>query len=73
VELEPGSIEEKATSLIKAVKDVRGKTAEKEWIEETASAEGELRIADPKMGTGTAALLNAATVSGNEVAGSSEL
>jgi hypothetical protein len=73
VELEPGSIEEKATSLIKAVKDVRGKTAEKEWIEETASAEGELRIADPKMGTGTAALLSAATVSGNEVAGSSEL
>ena len=71
--LEAESIEGKAISPIKAVKDDRGRTAEKEWIEEAASAEDELRIADTKMGTGTAASLSAATVSRNEVAGPSEL
>ena len=73
VGLEAESIEGRATSPIRAAKDDRGRTAETEWIVEAASAEDELRIADTKMGAGTAASLSAATVSRNEVAGPYEL
>ena len=67
--LEAESIEGRATSPIRAAKDDRGRTAETEWIVEAASAEDELRIADTKMGAGTAVASNGEIVLGNNMAG----
>ena len=71
VEAEPASIEEKTSSPIKAMKDDRAKTAEKDLIAEAAWPEDGLRTAGIKMGAGTEVASNAEIVSGNNVADSS--
>jgi len=69
VEQEPVLIEEKTSSLMKAMKDDQERTAEKDLIEGAAWPEDGLRIAGIKMGAGMAVASNDAIVSGNNVAG----
>jgi hypothetical protein len=54
------------------MKDDRGRTAEKDLIEEAAWPADELTIADTKMGAGTAVASNGEIVSESNVANPSE-
>jgi hypothetical protein len=66
---ERASIEEKTTGLMTALKDDRGKIAEKDLIAEAAWPGDGVRIAGTKMEAGTEAASNGEIFSGNNAAG----